>query len=97
MAFLNRSQFVPVIFGLLVLAFGVIGSSHAETLIYSNTDLTGFNLLWDDHYGETIIDYGTCEGGKITKFTIGYETTLSNPSPGNMITRFYKNTNSDKR
>jgi hypothetical protein len=92
MAFLNRSQFILVLLGLMVLVLGFVECVQAETLIYSNTNLTGYKVFLD--YGETFIDYGTSVGGKITKFTIGYETTYSDPYPGNMRIRFYKNTNS---
>lgn len=88
MASLNRSQFMLVLFGLLVLTFGVMERAHAETLIYSNTNLTGYKLV--PGYFEEVIDYGMCVGGKITKFTVGYETTTSNP--GTLRVRFYRNT-----
>ena len=58
----------------------------AETLIYNNSVDSGYYYPAGS-YNE-IVDYGTSSGGNVTKFTIGYSTTLSNP--GIITIRFYR-------
>jgi hypothetical protein len=93
MASLNRFQFTLVLLGFLLLTFGVVESTRAETRIYSNTiDQYAWWPPVNDGYGE-IIDYGTSVGGKICRFKFGYVTRRSNP--GIITIDFYSGTNYD--
>jgi hypothetical protein len=78
-----------VILTVIVCALATSAAS-ADTLIYNNSTLTGGYLPMNSDYNEEFLDYGSSSGGLVSKFEIGYATSLSNP--GTLYIRFWSGT-----
>mgnify|MGYP000011759683 CR=1 FL=1 len=63
---------------------------QADTLIYNNSTSSGYFWPTNSEYNEEFLDYGSSSGGLVSKFEIGYATSLSNP--GTLYVRFWEGT-----
>jgi hypothetical protein len=63
--------------------------ASADTLIYNNSTLSGYNFSPGANY--EIYDYGTSPGGLVSKFSFEYIET--NTTAGTIRVRFYEGTN----
>jgi GLUG motif-containing protein len=71
----------------IILLFCSVGIC-AQTVIYDNTNTSGYS--YTPGTGEEVIDYGTSNGGNITRIIFGYVTDRLNP--GTITIRFYRYT-----
>lgn len=62
----------------------VLQGVSADTLIYNNSTLTGYDFTPGSYY--EIFDYGSSPGGYVSKFTFGYYSALTT----SLTVRFYQ-------
>ena len=66
-------------------------ATYADTLIYDNSGWEGgLYLPMNSDLNHEFMDYGSSSGGLVSKFEIGYATSLSNP--GTLYVRFWSGT-----
>ncbi len=83
-----RTLALPIAF-IAVFCALFTATTYADALIFNNSNYTGYVYAPDYSYTE-MLDYGTSQGGRISKFVFGY---ASGSSAGTIWVRFYQGTN----
>jgi hypothetical protein len=82
-----RTLALPIAF-IAVFCALFTATTYADALIFNNSNYTGYVYAPDYSYTE-MLDYGTSQGGRISKFVFGY---ASGSSAGTIWVRFYQGT-----
>ena len=83
-------SFVSLSMLTVVFCSGLTSVTHAEELIYDNSNYSGY--VFSPGFNEEIFDFGYTPGGTVSKFTFRYSNSYT--PPNTIKVRFYRNTNS---